>query len=243
MNDYIFNYYQYKKSINKNNFFSFVFIFLVIILLLSACIFLKPKQTKITEFYFIEIEKFPTYQNALILSEKIASQGGAGYIFFDTTYHVFASFYSNKKDAENVLKNVLPEYKNSCIFTLSISHFQPPKKLTSAQNYAVENFLNETKKTIIQLEKIFVDFDKKVINFNNALITIKSIQGNYNSAHDNLIYNFKNNSKYNIAKKYAEQMYSSLLNITNSSEEKFTSILKYETINFVINSYYFLGCF
>ena len=74
---------------------------------------MKPKHTKTCEIYFLEIDSFQSYQSALNLSKEINANGGAGYIYYDGNYHVFANFYSKIEDAKSVLENVLEDFPNS----------------------------------------------------------------------------------------------------------------------------------
>ena len=243
MNEYVFNYSQYKKSINKNQKYGFTIIIIVIILLLGLCIFLKPKNPKILEFYFVELGCFPTYQNALTLSQEVNLNGGAGYIYFNGNYHVLASFYSDYDNAETVLENVIGDYPNACILTIESSDFSKQKNLTTSQNSAVENYIKETQSIILKLEYFANEFDTKKISFNELSLSIKNLQKDFVDVYDTFISSFKTNSTFNVAKKYAEQMNSSINNLVETSEQSMTSKLRYETVSFVINRHQLLSCF
>lgn len=243
MTDYIFNYDQYKKTINKKNNFNFSVMFIVIILLLGLCVFLYPKQTNTLNFYFVEIDNFQTYNKANSLANEIKNSGGAGYVYFDGTYHVLASFYSNYKSAEKVVNNLKTDYKSATVFTIETYKFTDKKKLNSSQNKSIKNFLDSTYTMILNLEKLNTNFDKKSLQIEELNIHIKNNQKEFDKAYSSLMEDLKNNSKFNFIKEYLVQMKSSLSNLSNLENNTASSTLRYETVKLVINRIQFLSCF
>ncbi len=243
MNNYVFNYDQYKKTINKKNKFHFSVIFVLIILLLGLCIFLYPKQTTANNFYFVEIDNFQTYNKANSLANEIKNSGGAGYVYFDGTYHVLASFYSNYKSAEKVVNNLKLDYKNANVFTIETNKFLVNKNLNSSHNNSIKNFLDATHKIILNLEKLNTEFDKKSLQLSELNIHIKNNQEEFDNVYSNLMENLKNNSKFNLAKEYLIQMKSSLSNLSNLENNTASTTLRYETIKLTITRIQFLSCF
>ena len=243
MTDYIFNYDQYKKTINKKNGFNFSVMFIVIILLLGLCVFLYPKQTNTLNFYFVEIDNFQTYNKANSLANEIKNSGGAGYVYFDGTYHVLASFYSNYKSAEKVVNNLKSDYKNATVFNIETYKFTDKKKLNSSQNKSIKNFLDTTHTMILNLEKLNTNFDKKSLQIEELKIHIKNNQEEFNNVYSSLIEDLKNNSKFNFIKEYLVQMKNSLSNLSNLENNTASSTLRYETVKLVINRIQFLSCF
>lgn len=242
-NNYVFNYSQYKKSINKKNNFAFTLIFLLIIILLGLCVFLYPKPNNFSEFHFVEIDNFQTYKDAVHLSQEVSASGGAGYVYFDGTYHVLASFYSNSADAEKVVENLKSEFENVQVFSINCKNFSQQKNLSSSQNDSIESLIIQIKKIILQLEEISIKFETKNCSFNEAILTIKNDIKNFSSSYDNFLSNFKTDSKYNKAKDYTQSISSSFLNLLNSEEQSFSASLRYCTVHTAITLTQFTYCF
>ncbi len=243
MSDYVFNYSQYKNSIHKKSYLSFLSLFFVIIILLGLCVFIKPRKSTLLEFYFVEVDNFPIYQNAINLCNELNSNGVCGYVYFDGVYHVLVSFYSSYDDAEKVCDNINKDYPNSSVFTISTNRFSNKKDLEKSQNNSIKNFLESTEKIILQLESSLVKFEKGEIQLNNLSLLFKDIKKDFDAHIDNLYIAFKTNSKYNLMKEYANQISKSISNISTFDEQNLSSFLRYEILNIVINRCQFLSCF
>ncbi len=243
MNDYVFNYNQYKNTINKKQNFNFLIIFFVIILLLGLIIFIRPKKQKLLEFYFVELGCFQTYQQALNLSNEINSNGNSSFVYFNGDYHVIVSFYSNYDDAKKVVENLQPEYANASLFTLEFKDFVNQNNLSKNQNSSIENFLNVSNDCIKKLENLSLMFDKKEIDYNELSFYLKDIKTDFCEQHDELETQFKFDSKHNIMKEYAYSMFSTINQITSLSEQDVTKNFRYLITKFVIGHYQFLSCF
>lgn len=243
MSEYTFNYYQYKKQINKNKPYNFTLIFLVIVLLLGICVFLRPKREQFSELYFVQSGEFQTYQQALNHSQEIASMGGAGYVYFENNYHVIAGFYSNHEDAKSVAEKLKNEYKASRIFSLKTKHFRKQKDLNSKQNESVENYVNQSQNIILKLEMLTNKYFEKSISFNELSIHFKNIKKDFEESYEKFNSTFKTNSKHNLTKEFAFEMLNSIGRILNISEEEPYSKLRYEIVNLVILRHQFLSCF
>lgn len=243
MSNYSFDYSQYKNKIYKKNPYSFTLIFLLIIILLGLCVFLKPINNKHYKYYFVEVDCFQTYKDALMLSNSLQERGGAGYVYFDNSYHVLASFYVEYDDAKMVANNIKNEYSNAKVFTIETKKFINNTNLNSAQNKAVKNLLETTKEQIVKLEKFSNKYDIKKLSYTELSIHLKNLQKDYDERQNNFITAFKSYSKYNLAKEYLEEINTSLKAISNESEQNISKALRYHTINIVINRYQFLSCF
>lgn len=241
-NKYVFDSKKYKSSITSKNNFHFSIMFFVIIILLGACVFLQPKQTEMLEFYFIEIDKFQTYQNALNLSQEINSVGGAGYIYFDGKYHVLASFYSDYDNAETVLESLKNDYPSSNILTISTKPYSLKSNLKSIQNSAVENVINKSEDLVIQVEQLSNKYDRDEVTLSSLQLQLKNLYDDFHSSYDNFMTQFKTNSKYNVAKDHLSKMQKSISTLSNESGLT-TANLRYELVSFVINRCQFLSCF
>lgn len=242
MSEYIFDYNQYKKTITNKSHFSYSLIIFIIILLLGLCVYFKPNKLKESKLHFVEIGSVQTYSSALNLSQEINSLGGAGFIFFDGTYHVLANYYSSYNDAEKVVENLKNDHSNAKVFSISSASFSKSKKLSSSQNSTVENFNNESKKIMIQFENIVTDLSINKIRNEEFSILMKNLRQDYDNLNSNIQSSFKNNSQFNKAKDYANIMATSLLN-ASTSETFALNTLRYELVSFVVNRHHFLSCF
>ncbi len=70
--------------------------------------------------YAIEIGQYSDFNEAQQVSDKLKSQGAAGYIYHSGDYHVFVSMYDNYADAEQVKNNLENSGQSSKIFTISM---------------------------------------------------------------------------------------------------------------------------
>lgn len=230
--NYLFNFEQYKKRLNKKSKDSYLIMFVIIVLLLGLSMCFQPKP-KTTDFYFISAGKFSTYKQAATLSEEIQQRNGAGYIYYNESYHVLVSCYLKNKDAKNVLNNIKPDYPNSYCITLSIKNFNDMKNLTKAQNTAIKDVINTCEKLISNLQTYSIDYKE------NNLIKIKSdinvLFEKFIKDKDNFYNQFPNNSKFNVCKESLENI-NECINIllSDTGINNYKTYLMYNTINLVI---------
>lgn len=242
MSDYVFNYFQYRNKINRKN-YNFSIIFLWVILLLGCIVFLRPINFKTHELFFVQVGECQVYSDAINLSKEVSKNGDAGYIYFDKNYHVLTSFHSSKKDAKSTLKNLKTTYKNLSIFTIEKNRFSYQKSLTKSQNKTLENFINDTEKISLKLEQFCSSFFKNCLDLNTFSIHIQNLKTDYENVCDELLNSFNKNPKFNAAKKHTNSMLNSLTNLTENMEQKSTSLINNQIINFVIHRHQFLSCF
>ena len=228
MNEYVFNYNQYKKSINKNNNLSFILIVLIIVFLLGFCIFLKPVSNKTETFFFVEIDNFQTYKQAQNLSQELQNLGTYSLIYFDKSYHVFVSFYSKEKDAKSVQEKLKNSYHNCSVVGLEFLKNFNDKNLTKNQISSLKNLIHETKKLVLILEDILNDFITNKTSYNKTNTLIKTYAENFIEASNKFFENFKTDSKYNPTKTHANSILNSISSLSNLEENSFTTKARYE---------------
>lgn len=240
---YKFDYKQYKKNLNKKNNFFFTICIIIIISLISLLTFLKPKDSKNYLFYFVEINSFETYSQALSLSTEIKEKGGAGYIFLQNRYRVLACFYSTKKEAQNVVSNLKTEYKTACVFALNSS---TKKTLTFLQNkqHCTEKIIQTVNHFTATLSKLSISIDKLELTSTKIKTTLHNISVDFNNLYSDFLKNYKTDSKYNVAKKHLANIKSTLENLNNiATENNFNYMFKYYIIDIVINFSSFINCY
>lgn len=240
-NKYIFNSRQNKNLLNKKQKFSFLTIFFCVILLLSLCVFLKPKSKNIYTFYYVEIAHFQTYKDALYLSNELRESDAAGVIFYDETYRVLAGFYSSKNDAEKVVENLKNEYPRSQIFELEFFTFQDKKSCTKKQLSSTKNLIDEILSLITGFEKLIIQMSTEEINFTQSKTIIQNIFYNYNSSLNEFLVCFKTDNKSNIAKQKANEILNSIGIMLNANDQEFIQILRQELVNITISFSQFMS--
>ena len=119
MQEYHFDYAQYKKRLNKKLNISFVFLLIPIIILCAIFSALQQPKIYTYEYHFVQLNQFENYTQAFEFATQIKQLEGAGYIYKDTSYHIFANYYKDIKDAEKVCKNLKKDYKNCKIYSIS----------------------------------------------------------------------------------------------------------------------------
>jgi len=236
----MFDYNQYKKSIYKNNDkIFFPLIFLVIILLLGLAIFLRPQANIYVEYYFVELGSFESYKSANEYALSIQENGGAGYIYYDEKYHVFASFYSTYGDADTVTKNLKNDYPKTNIFTLQVLNLNKKSNIDDA----IKNIFLAQTKLIQDMENIALDFDKNEITFAQAKIMLESSHKTYLESHDAFISSYKHEKKYNVHKGYLLDISTALDSLLSCVENNLSTTLRFTIIDITLNHFRFSSLF
>lgn len=243
MTSFQFNETDYKKRINKTKKLPLVVIIAMIIILCIIVIFVRPQSQNIDQFYFVKIDSFSTYKEASKLATDIQQMSGAGYVYYDEQYHVFASFYHSLDDAKKVLDNICQEYTNSKVHTLEVERFSPVDHLSKKQNDAVDALTKSILNTIYELSQFSIAFDNKSKAFNELSIKIQNMNSSFNSLYKNFNMVFHSESKYNTAKSNLLEISKSLERLCESCERTFSQTIKFETIDIIICYSSFVDCF
>ena len=219
-------------------------LFVFILILLSTAIFLWPKNLGYTEFYFVKLDSFSTYKEASSLALQVQEKGASGYIYFDGKYNVLASTYQTKKQAESVAKNLVQDYKNTDIFTLSTFKEINISSLSKAEKNAVLSFQSSSLNSINSATNLVIQFDKDEISFEVLKIQFKQLFEKVESDYNSFISLTKSDFKKNLSKEYSTNIVNSL-NIlsTISNENNLSSKLKYELTNIIVNYCCFVESF
>ena len=238
MSDYVFNFEQYKKRLNKKSKISFVGLFLFIILILSVAMLLKP-TTKQTEFYFVSAGSFASYKQAITLAEEIKSRNGAGYIYYNKEYHVLVSCYLEKKDAETIASNLKTDYPNSELFTLS--HTKPQNNTLDSTTLNTYNNLLEI---ISYLQKACIRLEQQSTNISKIKNDLSTLFEKYLDTKSNFFSTFSKNYKYNVAKENLIKIQNNINSLLSTNQEnEFNSFIKYSTISIIVETHNFISNF
>lgn len=241
MQTYQFDYSQYKKRINKKTNNSILPVLIVIILLLlGLAVFLMPKKTSTIQYYFVEVDCVLKYSDANDIATEIQQQNAGGYVYFDGKYHILASFYLDIESAKQVAENISTEYPNAQVFTLESSEYIENSNLSSKQNEALSNLNNANVNLINALYNLTIKFDTVEISEKELAIDLTKLSNSYDNSAKYFYTQFRNNSKYEITKKYTAEIAASVKNLSEQSTN-LSKMLKYELIKIVIQQISFLN--
>ncbi len=189
------------------------------------------------KFYCIVMSSLQNYSEAVVLSEQIKNQGGAGYILNkDNSYMVLASAYELQEDALKVKNNLSSSQINVEILELNF------KPLTIKINLNT-NQITELKKSINLFVNQYKNLYDLSINYDSAKITTQELFTNINNNIETCQNNkesfnlaFKTVDDYSIVyvKIYLNNIISVLKSIQNT--EKLSSELKYAYFQ-ILNTY------
>ena len=109
-NHYSFDYSQYKAKLNKKPNTNFLWLFLFIVLLLAACVFIKPMKFVFVKFYFIEVGNFQNYNQTIKFSKDLEQNIGKTFVYYDGVYHIFSSVHYSKETTSKLYVNLYGLY-------------------------------------------------------------------------------------------------------------------------------------
>ena len=232
----------YYKQKNKKQISITILIFLIIILL-AVAVFLIERKEKKTYFYFLQANEFVNYKDATNLASEIQARQGAGYIYYDGTYHVLISYYSTKEEAESVLENVKSEYSNASVFDISASTFRENTNYTDEENKEIKNMILTNEGLIERTYTQVLSYDKNEISINILQTNTKNILDEYEKNFENFKNKLKNNKKYAIFLKKTTKIYDNYKNLYEHTKNEFQPYqLKYALIGIVTGQISFLSC-
>lgn len=235
MQNYTFNQTEYQKKVNKKKSFPILLLLTMIVIFFTTAYFIRPTKTNIGEYHFVRADSFQTYKDALKLSSSIKQNGGAGYIYFDSLYHVLICYYNNYDDAVSVVNNVIDTYPNADVYSIEIKKYSQSKSLSKTQNDAVKSLLDSSEKSIYLLSQYSVEFDSKKIFMRELKLLLTDICANYTEVYDSFLHTFHEDSKFNPTKTYALNIKTSLESLSSANESIINQLIKYETISIIAN--------
>ena len=215
----------------------------MVILLAGVAFYFLQHTTRVDEFYFVQVGEFMNYSSAQKLSEEIQKKQAAGYIHFDGRYHVFASFYPLKEDAEKVVESLKGDYPNSTIYILEATKFKNKANLKKEENSAIQESLKENLIAINGLYNQTMSFDKAEINEKRLSLNVQEILSDYKKNLENFKNSLKNHTKFEIFNGYLTKISISLNDCIDHANKSESAFIKYEIIKMVVNHSAFLDCF
>ncbi len=234
MDNYVFNQKEYRRNLKKRSSFFFPIVIVAIILLIGLYIFLNSNNNEI-KYYFVKIDSFSTYSEANDLATKLQSQNAGGFVHFDEKYHVLASFYPSKKQAENVAERLKNEYINADVYTLSFSEFNGKNQLTKNQNNSIFNLNDCIESTTTTLNDLLIQYEKNEISNTILSAKITRLTDEFNEEKENF-FSSLNKPNYNNHRNHIEKISSSLSKIKSSfDDQNLTQTIRFETMQIIFN--------
>lgn len=231
MQDYNFNYLQYRKKINKPTRFVFPVLIILIVFFMATLSFFN-NNINTTKYYFVSINSFINYKNANNLANDIQLKGAAGYVHHEDNYIVLAGYYPTMENATNVCNNIKEEFSTCSVYTVEIKKFYSKKYLSKSKNKTLEDYFNNLESIISSLYNLSLSLDKSEISINLLETKLKTLTDEFSKQHDNLC-NVFNDNKYMQIKKISLNTQESLLNILNSTN--LSQQIKYQIIHIIFN--------
>lgn len=235
MQTYEFNYNEYKKKSKRGKSHSLLIIAILIIVLISMCIFLNPTNAT-NKYYFVRINTYLTYKEANNAATELHSRSAGGYIHFDGRYHVLASFYPSKAEAEAVLSNISHLYPHADIYTLEA------RSLDRSTNDIILDVVACQIDTISSIYKLILELDQGQISAGQVNSTIKHISSHFSSKQADFVSFHKTTKKPNIINcaNILDNISNSLENISTITPQPNLYQYKYELMNIIFNHLSFL---
>lgn len=215
----------------KFSFFTCIFVVLAVLCCVSCGSLISTAMINIFSttidvesqyVYAISMAKGQDKDSVAAQASSLQSQNGAGYVYKSgDDFHLLASLYENKTDAEKVKKK-LEETNISCeILSIEI----PPQKVEGSFNQ--KNVIVEVLKTPFeifrQLYDVAVSLDTNLVNETTAKLNCNTIYSNFVATKSNfqtLCGNLKE-----IATKL-ENIENALKNLINETAGNFSSLIK-----------------
>lgn len=229
-------YFRYKKRQKKPIKISIAFLSLCLIFLLGICVFINQKNQEFCTYYFVEIDTFATFSQANKSAIELTNKSGAGYVFFDKNYHVFAGVYLTEESAKTVSKNILNDYPNAKIFAISTAKFKNKNQYSKNENLTLKNTISSIQNLIKSLYQISISFDKNEENFKTAITKISTLKDTFCLQQSKFDECFKNEKIYFNTNKKLDEICNALTRLSNCSEQDLKQKIKYELVNIAITS-------
>ncbi len=243
MQNYQFDYAQYKQKLNKPNNGILAVLMVVIIVLMGILTFINANSFNSTTFYFVEVDRFINYTHASSLANEIQEKNGAGFVRLDSSYIVLAGFYPNYDTANKVCENLKSEYPNVAVYSFSVENFYKKKELSTNGNKILESLTRNLQACVNKLYDLSILVSTKEISNNQLSLEIKQLLDGFESEYSNFCRSF-NTNKHLKAKETALSIKNSLSSLNNKTEnENFLQYLRYTNIKIVVDYCSFLGCF
>lgn len=127
-----------------------------------------------SNYYCVEVGKYNEYESAQQTASQTMEQGGAGFIFYDDGFRVFASAYLTQQDAQKVA-----EKNNASVYELKLNSYNFSPNFSQNSNQIFKNNILCFKNCIETLNNLLLDYEEgrldEVAVKNNCLLLCEEI--------------------------------------------------------------------
>lgn len=184
------------------------------------------KQT----FYAISMNESENENDLQSNKTLLQSQNGAGFIFKqNSTFHLIASIYENKADAELVKNNLVSQNTSCDILTISIPATQIDGNFSNDEKVVLSQCLKSKTEIFKQLYDVAISLDTQVLDKTKAKLQCNQIFSSLISTKTNLQTMFKNKNLENLQNelKNIENNLSNLISENYENENQtYSSLVK-----------------
>ena len=184
------------------------------------------KQT----FYAISMCSGETEESLTSMKEELQSKNGAGFVYqTNDTFHLVASIYENKADAELVKNNLNSQNIASEVLSIEIPASVLEGNFSSVEKTALLDCLKAKVQTFRKLYDIAISIDTNVVDDTKAKLECNNIYSSFLTTKTNYETVFKNKNLENISEslKTIETHLSNLINEKyDCSIQNFSSLIK-----------------
>jgi hypothetical protein len=129
-------------------------------------------------YYAIQLNSFKTKEDAITFSKSVQSRGGAGYIYKDNEYLVFASMYNNLEKANEVCDNLKISGESASIFEFKVNRVEYNISLKSSDKECLSNTINLFDDTFNDIFQIISELDTGNTTFSQTNLNLNSLYSN-----------------------------------------------------------------
>lgn len=159
--------------------------------------FLTTQNAKASSYsvYAISLDKSLTESDANTKTTMVKQLNGAGYVYkLDNIYHILASAYENKNDAEKVLEKLNEESKkNAEIIEIKIDKIEMDMNLSSSEKAILSNSINIFKNSYKNLYDISISLDTSVKSETECKLLVNTLKSDIQKIKDDFNTQFSTN--------------------------------------------------
>jgi hypothetical protein len=188
-------------------------------------------------YYAIQLNSFKTKEDAITFSKSVQSRGGAGYIYKDNEYLVFASMYNNLEKANEVCDNLKSSGESAPIFEFKVNKIEYNINLKNSDKDCLSNAINLFDETFNDLFQMITELDTGNTTFSQTNLNLNSLYGNLENKESSFEKSFSlsTNTQILILKSKLGLLINSVNSMIDPSitKDQLSYLLKLNSINIV----------
>lgn len=181
------------------------------------------------QIYAVSGGEFEDYNTAIVFSETLKKQGGAGYVFkTENAYNVLLSAYPKKEDALTVIENLSQEGVDTFLVTLNYQSLSMSLECENDEKKIIKNACNSFFDCYDSLYTLSLDYDRNSYSKGEILNQIEDLKTDIEKNKKLLKTSNQNISQASLVylKLYLDEMVEVVDNLLNC-KENFSAEIKY----------------